>query len=86
MPPLAELEEAVWDEHLGNDSARREMYMRLLRAEARLDGLMRRWPCVIFSQRPDFSLQFVSPEHRGVDRNFGGALVNPAAAFLAGGA
>jgi two-component system cell cycle sensor histidine kinase/response regulator CckA len=22
---------------------------------------MRRWPCVIFSQRPDFSLQFVSP-------------------------
>ncbi len=61
LPPLAELEESVWDEHLGNDSARRETYMRLLRAEARLDGLMRRWPCVIFSQRPDFSLQFVSP-------------------------
>ena len=35
--------------------------MRLLRAEAQLDGLMRRWPCVIFSQRPDFSLQFASP-------------------------
>ena len=33
----------------------------LLRAEARLEGLTRRWPCVIFSQRPDFSLQFASP-------------------------
>lgn len=61
LPPLLELEEGVWDEHLGNDSARREMFMRLLRAEAQLDRLMRRWPCVVFSQRPDFSLQFVSP-------------------------
>ena len=61
LPPLSELEESVWDEHLGNESARRETYMRLLRAEAQLDGLMQRWPCVIFSQRPDFSLQFVSP-------------------------
>jgi signal transduction histidine kinase len=61
LPPLSELEESVWDEHMGNESARRETYMRLLRAEAQLDGLMRRWPCVIFSQRPDFSLQFVSP-------------------------
>ncbi len=61
LPPLSELEESGWDQHLGNDSARREMYMRLLRAEAQLEGLMRRWPCVIFSQRPDFSLQFVSP-------------------------
>ncbi|HET7625018.1 MAG TPA: ATP-binding protein [Verrucomicrobiae bacterium] len=61
LPPLAELEEGIWDEHLRSDSARREMFMRLLRAEAQLDSLMRRWPCVIFSQRPDFSLQFVSP-------------------------
>jgi PAS domain S-box-containing protein len=61
LPPLAELEEAFWDEHLRSDSARREMFVRLLRAEARLDGLMRRWPCVIFSQRPDFSVQFISP-------------------------
>jgi signal transduction histidine kinase len=61
LPPLSELEESVWDEHLGNESARRETYMRLLRAEAQLEGLMRRWPCVIFSQRPDLSLQFVSP-------------------------
>lgn len=61
LPPLSELEESGWDQHLGNDSARREMYMRLLRAEAQLEGLMRRWPCVIFSQRPDFSVQFTSP-------------------------
>jgi signal transduction histidine kinase len=61
LPPLAELEEGVWDEHLSNDDARREMFARLLRAEARLEGLTRRWPCVIFSQRPDFSLQFASP-------------------------
>jgi signal transduction histidine kinase len=61
LPPLADLEEGIWDEHLRNDDARREMFVRLLRAEARLDGLTRRWPCVIFSQRPDFSLQFASP-------------------------
>ncbi len=61
LPPLAELEESFWDEHVRSDSARREMFVRLLRAEARLDGLMRRWPCVIFSQRPDFSVQFISP-------------------------
>jgi len=61
LPPLSELEEALWDEHLRSNSARRDMYMRLLRAEAQLASLMQRWPCVIFSQRPDFSLQFVSP-------------------------
>ncbi|MGO8696637.1 MAG: ATP-binding protein [Limisphaerales bacterium] len=61
LPPLSELEEGIWDEHLHNEAARREMFVRLLRAEARLEGLTRRWPCVIFSQRPDFSLQFASP-------------------------
>lgn len=64
LPPLAELEEGNWDEHLANDSARLEMYMRLLRAEAQLDRLMRQWPCVVFSQRPDFSLQFASSNIR----------------------
>ena len=69
-PPLAELQEGIWDEHLRHDAARREMFIRLLRAEARLEGLTRRWPCVIFSQRPDFSLQFASPnikELTGID-------------------
>jgi signal transduction histidine kinase len=61
LPPLSELEDGIWDEHLANESARREMFMRLLRAEGQLDRLMRQWPCVIFSQRPDFSMQFVSP-------------------------
>lgn len=70
LPPLSELEEGIWDEHLHNEAARREMFVRLLRAEARLEGLTRRWPCVIFSQRPDFSLQFASPnikELTGID-------------------
>ncbi|MDB6020638.1 MAG: hypothetical protein JWQ04_495 [Pedosphaera sp.] len=61
LPPLPELEEGIWDEHLRTAPARRELFVRLLRAESQLDRLMRRWPCVIFSQRPDFSLQFVSP-------------------------
>ncbi len=70
LPPLADLEEGIWDEHLRNDAARRDMFVRMLRAEARLEGLTRRWPCVIFSQRPDFSLQFASPnikELTGID-------------------
>ncbi len=61
LPPLSELEEATWDEHLRSESARRSMFMRLLRSEAQLDRLMKRWPGVIFRQRPDFSFQFVSP-------------------------
>ena len=61
LPPRTELAEGIWDEHLQNESARRDMFVRLLRAEAQLDRLMRQWPCVIFSQRPDFSMQFVSP-------------------------
>ncbi len=64
LPPLADLEEGIWDEYLRNDAARREMFVRLLQAEARLEGLTRRWPCVIFTQRPDFSLQFASPNIR----------------------
>jgi signal transduction histidine kinase len=60
LPPLTELEEAAWDEHLHNTSARREMFMRLLRAEARLEGMTRRWPCVVLSQRPDYGVQFAS--------------------------
>jgi signal transduction histidine kinase len=32
-----------------------------MRAEARLDNLMRRWPGVIFSQRADMTLEFANP-------------------------
>ncbi len=61
LPPLAELEEAAWDEHLRHPSAQREMFVRLLRAEAQLTSLTERWPGVIFSQRADFTFRFVSP-------------------------
>jgi PAS domain S-box-containing protein len=61
LPPLNELEEATWDEHLRSESARRGMFMRLVRAEAQLERLMKRWPGVIFRQRPDYTFQFVSP-------------------------
>jgi PAS domain S-box-containing protein len=59
-PPLADLQEGLWDGRLNNESTRRDMFVKLLCAEARLEGLTRRWPCVIFSQRPDFSLQSAS--------------------------
>jgi PAS domain S-box-containing protein len=62
LPPLADLAEATWDEHLRNESARREMFVRLLRAEAQLKTLSDRWPGVIFSQRADFTFRFVSPK------------------------
>jgi signal transduction histidine kinase/CheY-like chemotaxis protein len=61
LPPLNELEEATWDEHLRSESSRRGMFMRLVRAESQLDQLMKRWPGVIFRQRPDLTFQFVSP-------------------------
>jgi PAS domain S-box-containing protein len=61
LPPLAELEEAAWNEHLDPDSARREMFVRLVRAESQLKALTDRWPGVIFSQRADFTFRFASP-------------------------
>ncbi len=61
LPPLSELTEASWDEHLRSEAARRQMFMRLLRAEAQLENLVHRWPGVIFTQRADFSFQFASP-------------------------
>jgi len=62
LPPLPELEETSWDQQLRNEFARREMFLRLLRAEAQLNSLTERWPGVIFSQRADFSFRFVSPQ------------------------
>jgi PAS domain S-box-containing protein len=62
LPPLSELEEGSWDRPLRNEFARREMFLRLLRAEAQLKSLTERWPGVIFSQRADFSFRFVSPQ------------------------
>lgn len=62
LPPLPDLEESAWDQQLRNEFARREMFLRLLRAEAQLKSLTERWPGVIFSQRADFSFRFVSPQ------------------------
>jgi signal transduction histidine kinase len=59
-PPLTGAQDSLWHGPLQNDSSRRDMFVELLCAEARLEGLTRRWPCVIFSQRPDFSLQSAS--------------------------
>jgi len=61
LPPLAELEEEAWDEHLRHSSAARDMFVRLLRAEEQLQSLTEHWPGVIFSQRTDFTFRFVSP-------------------------
>ncbi|MGZ5546064.1 MAG: ATP-binding protein, partial [Limisphaerales bacterium] len=60
LPPLYELGESAWDAFLGSDSSRRNMYVRLLRAEAQLDNWVNRWPGVMFSQRADYSFIFAS--------------------------
>lgn len=62
LPPTVELAEGPWDEMQRHPRAQQEMFTRLIRAESRLDMLMRRWPGVIFSQRADFSYHFVSPQ------------------------
>lgn len=62
LPSNFELAEGAWDESLRNRRAQQQMFTRLIRAESRLDMLMRRWPGVIFSQRADFSYHFVSPQ------------------------
>ncbi len=60
LPPVAELEEGSAEDFLRTDSARRQSYIRLLRAEGQLNNLIRRWPGVIFSQRADLSFHFIS--------------------------
>ena len=60
LPPRGALEAADWNQQLGNESARRELFLRLARAEAQLQSLTDHWPGVIFSQRADFSFRFAS--------------------------
>lgn len=62
LPSVTELAESPWDEHLTSEGARREAFVRMLRAEARLHNLITHWPGVVFSQRADFSFSFVSPK------------------------
>lgn len=61
LPPTGELSQAGWNEQLHDEGARREMFVRLLRAEAQLENLIDRWPGVVFTQRADFSFHFASP-------------------------
>ncbi len=61
LPPLSELAESPWNTYLAGERESRQMFIRLLRAEAQLGNLMKCWPGVIFSQRADFSFQSVSP-------------------------
>lgn len=62
LPDAGQLAEGAWDESLHGRRAQQQMFTRLIRAESRLDTLMRRWPGVIFSQRADFSFHFISPQ------------------------
>lgn len=62
LPPARDLADAPWEEHLRNDSSRRDLFVRLLRAESQLENLTQRWPGVIFNQSADFTFQFVSPQ------------------------
>lgn len=60
LPPLDRLAETPWNTFIADERAQRQMFVRLLRAEAQLDNLKHRLPGVIFSQRADFSFQSVS--------------------------
>ncbi len=60
--PRLELEEAGSAEGGMTDEMGRSLRLRLLRSEAQLDNLMRRWPGVIFSQRTDMSFHYGSPK------------------------
>ncbi|MDB6129946.1 MAG: hypothetical protein JWM04_1053 [Verrucomicrobiales bacterium] len=62
LPPLGEIQEGNWAERLDSEPARREMFMRLVKAEEQLRKLVHRWPGVIFTQRPDFSFDFISSQ------------------------
>ena len=66
LPPREALEAADWEKQLGNESARRELFIRLARAEAQLQNLTDHWPGVIFSQRADFSFRFASAQLTGL--------------------
>ncbi len=62
LPPRVHLEEDGTPAGGTEDEAGRELRLRLLRSEAQLDNLMRRWPGVIFSQRADMSFHYASPK------------------------
>ena len=60
LPPLRDLVEDGGGGRRGEDPEKQHLRLRLLRAETQLEKLIQRWPGVLFSQRADFSFQFVS--------------------------
>lgn len=61
VPPLPRLEEDSWPQIGPGDEATQQLRLRLLKAEAEVDNLMRRWPGVLFNQRSDMSFHYASP-------------------------
>lgn len=66
LPSRSELEESGWGPQAADGALPREMFIRLLRAESRLNRLTAHWPGVIFIQRPDLSFEWVSPQIEGL--------------------
>ena len=60
LPPLRDLVEDGGGGHQGEDPEKQHLRLRLLRAESQLEKLIQRWPGVLFSQRADFSFQYVN--------------------------
>ena len=60
LPPLRDLVENGGGGHQGENLEMQHLRLRLLRAESQLEKLIQKWPGVLFSQRADFSFQFVN--------------------------
>jgi len=61
-PPLRDLQEDGVGGAAGEDTEKVQLRVRLLRAESQLEKLIQRWPGVIFSQRADYSFEYVNPK------------------------
>ena len=59
LPPLRDLVEDGGGRQ-GEDPEKQHLRLRLLRAETQLEKLIQRWPGVLFSQRADFSFNYVN--------------------------
>lgn len=61
LPPANEMAESGWQDQGCSPASQAQLFIRLVRSEAQLQNLLRRWPGVIFSQRADFTFAYVSP-------------------------
>lgn len=60
VPPLRQMLEEGTAPGPREDSEKQQLRLRLMRAEARLEKLIQRWPGVLFTQRADFSFEYVN--------------------------